>query len=452
MEAKFFKRLKTFYLISFAFFFSPGAYGQTTPFLWGSGHSAFQSEGNPQNSDWKTWTHTAGKIKDASNADHATDFWNDYEADFDLAKDLSSNVFRLSIAWERIETKPGIYNPEALNHYVKIIGALRKRGLEPIVTLQHFVLPEWLAQQGGILAPNFVERFSKYFMHVTERLAAAPLHVKYFMTINEPLVLVNAGFLEGIWPPGLKDPKLANEAVAQLARAHVKSYQLARANPALNDIQISIAKHWRIFEGKGILGSIIAKMSDWAFNRQIMKALTTGNAYFWIPGATGIKEKFQIPEGRSGFLDFIGINYYGRLFTSFTPQAPFVKVEEGPGEKTDIGWEIYPQGLYETLIDIKRYNLPILISENGLADASDSKRTKFISDHFSQMHRAMIDQGVPVFGYLHWSLTDNYEWAFGLSPRFGLVAYDYNKKSRSKRPSFDAYKKLIEEYRQKGLK
>jgi len=264
------------------------------------------------------------------------------------------------------------------------------------------------------------------------------------MTFNEPMVLVNAAYIAGEWPPGLKnDFQGSMEAAANLARAHIAAVKEIRgAN--LDNVKLSIAKHWRLFDHKpgDLSGGMLVNTFDWVFNRQIMTALTTGKLSFWTPGALWpINERIPLPGDRST-LDFIGINYYGRTILSLSITPPFFKLEEGPGPRSDIDWEMYPEGLYKLLKDVKKYNLPIMITENGVADANDAFRAKFLKDHLTQMNRA-IQEGVPVIGYLHWSLSDNFEWAKGLTPRFGLVDINYKTLERKPRPSFDYYKSII---------
>lgn len=411
-------------------------------FLWGVANASFQVEGSPVASDWTRWTHEKGRIDDGSTADQATRFWTRYDEDFKLAQDLGANAFRISIGWDRIETDAGKYDDKALAAYEKMIVAMRARGLEPVVTLYHFVLPAWLADNGGLLDPDFPDRFAAYTEYVVKRLAAPPANVKLWMTINEPMVLVNAGFMLGEWPPGRKnDAKGSILAAANLARAHLKALSVIRA---MNrpELRVGFAAHWRDFQAQGgFLDAIVARITDWVFNRQFVTAATTGRLFFWMPGAPLVREKIPLPGGRPG-ADFIGVNYYGRSLMELSLKAPFFVVNEGPGLKTDIGWEIYPEGLYRVLKDLQRYNVPLLVTENGLADATDKLRPEFLRAHLVQLAKARAE-GVPVFGYLHWSLTDNFEWAKGLTPRFGLVNIDYATGARQKRPSYDVYKSFI---------
>lgn len=436
--------MKYFLVFGFVAF---NAVAGSTP-LMGVANSSFQVEGYPKSSDWYDWTHTAGKIADGTNADIATDFWHRYSEDFQLAKELGSNAFRLSIAWERVEPTEGKFDQKAIDHYKKIITSMRAYGLEPVVTLHHFVLPTWLAKQGGLLAPNFADKFAKFSRRMGAALVKAPMNVKYWITINEPMIQVLLGYQLGAWPPGLKDDRQAAMAAKSLAKAHIYS---ARALRSLGKkgLLISIAHHWRVYEPSNFLNPVehlYAKVANDRSNLEFVRSILSGNLDFGILGGSleRIKETVKLQKGEKT-LDFLGMNYYGRTLLQFQWGNPPVKPIEGPGVKTDLGWEIHPQGFKQSLEDAYReFKLPILVTENGLADAADANRCRFIHDHFDEMKKA-IANGVPVWGYLHWSLTDNFEWVAGLTPRFGIVEIDYRTQNRKPRASF---KCLEEEFSQ----
>lgn len=437
------KRTHLFTLLLFIPLFSQA---KDSKFLWGSASASFQVEGSPADSDWKDWTHQPGKIVDGTNADMATDFWNRFEEDFKISKSLGLNSYRLSIAWERIFPEENKVDEVALEKYVQIINKMRSYDMEPLVTLHHFVLPKWLVLKGGLLAPNFVPAFVNYTQKVVGRLSQSPCNVKYWITFNEPNVLVRGGYIEGDWPPGKKGAMVeATQATAQLIRAHVAGYN--EIKNIGKDLQVSIAHHWRDFQPKNSwnpLDHLARKISDWVWNEQIVSSLMTGKLRVWMPGGEFIKEDLKLVK--SPGLDFLGINYYGRSVMSFQFKAPFVVPSEGPGPKTEMGWEIYPQGLENSLLDAtRRYHLPVMVTENGIADKSDAMRTAFLEDHISALKKAEA-KGAQVLGYYYWSLTDNFEWARGSSPRFGLVEIDYEQAAkRIVRPSALVFKKLIKE-------
>jgi beta-glucosidase len=421
-----------------------GAMG-SDDFMWGVANSAFQVEGNPEASDWARWTKTPGKIHDGTIADRATDFWNRYEEDFDLAAALGVGTFRMSIAWERIEPQAGRWNEDALDHYEKMIEAMRKRGLEPLITLHHFVLPTWIADRGGLEFKEFPRYFTRYAMKVVSRLSARPARVKWWMTFNESMGQVAAGYLSPLWPPGVFDTTRATQAAANLIRAHISSTLALRTLRGGRALRIGLAHNWRPFYPAAKLSladRVIAGQAESIYNKNYLDSVSTGKIKVGFPGAKTVRETIEVPKGVK-LLDYVGINYYGRYMIQMIFKSPFVRLFEGPGPKTDMGWEIFPQGLYPVLKKAyARYKLPILISENGIADANDSRRTDYIEDHVRQIGRAR-NEGVPVIGYLHWSLTDNFEWAEGLKPRFGLVEVDYETQVRRPRASYTAFSKLL---------
>jgi beta-glucosidase len=409
-------------------------------FIWGVANSAFQVEGDPAPSDWKAWTEKKSKIKDGATASKATNFWERFEEDFLLAKKLGCKAFRLSIAWERVEPEEGIFNSKAIEHYAAMLSKLQEQGLEPFVTLNHFVLPTWLAKKGGYHCEKFHEYFVRFALKFFEEILSKRALFSKCMTFNEPMVAVFAGYLQGIWPPGKTDSHdLAMQAAFQMAKAHVETYR--QAKPSASTLQLGIAQHWRVFQPKrkvSVVDHLLARLSHWSFNVQFIESLTKGKIFFWTLGSKTHREA-DVPANT---LDFLGINYYGRILVGAQLQSPFVSIEEGPGEKTDLGWEIYPEGLGRALEDAHRvYQGPLYVTENGLADHGDAKRSKFLEEHVHYLLKAR--QHLPVQGYFHWSLTDNFEWAEGLEPRFGLVEIDYATGERKERPSYFTYQKLI---------
>ncbi len=245
------------------------------------------------------------------------------------------------------------------------------------------------------------------------------------MTFNEPLVLVTGGYLLGEWPPGNRDPWAAKRAADGLVRAHRRAVATLRADKELPDgLKLSVAYHWRAVEaaGWGPLNPLVARAGDWLMNRWFLDAIEAGST-----------------------LDYLGLNYYGRSVIRRRRAWPFIGLDEGEGPKTDLGWVIYPEGLGRALRDAHAaYGLPVLVAENGLADESDRQRSDFLRSHLAQVRAARAD-GVPVIGYLHWTLTDNFEWAKGLAARFGLVALDPVTGRRRPRPSYRVYQGLIRE-------
>lgn len=408
-------------------------------FLWGVANSAFQVEGNPGDSDWSRFTRRPGAIRDGTNADVATDFWNRYEEDFALANKIGLNAFRISIAWERIAPRDGEWDAGALAHYRKIISAMRKYGLEPIVTLQHFALPGWLVDEGGLLSPRFAEVFAEYARYVIPALSEGSEGVRIWLTMNEPELMAFLGYNVGVWPPALAKSRRGSEALLALARGHVAAVRAVRSLVP-PETKFGIAKNWMVFTPirRNGIDSLAANIVNRYGNLAFLDALLTGQANFRFLDGDTYRGRLNIPKGFRA-LDFIGLNYYTRNQVGIVPRPPFYASRFGPGMKSDLGWEIYPEGIESAIRQAHaKFKLPILISENGIADADDSRRAEFVKDHLQKL-RKLNSERIPLLGYLHWSLTDNFEWADGLTPRFGLVGIDYATGARFPRPSYRAY-------------
>lgn len=357
-------------------------------FYWGTATSAYQVEGGIRN-DWSEWG-------DKFDAGIACDHYHRFEEDFDFAKQMNNNAHRFSIEWARVEPEEGKFDQKELNHYKEVLLALKQRNLEPFVTLFHFTLPAWFSKKGGWLnkdAPKYFERFVEKVVREYKDL------VKFWITLNEPNIYAFHSFLEGNWLPFKKNWFKSNKILKQLVKTHINSYQLihkispnSKAGIAINNIYY-----------KGVVKLLV----DYYWNQNFLNKIKDHQ-------------------------DFIGLNYYfGYSLKGFLKS-------DG---KTDLGWGIYPKGIYYILKDLKKYNRPIYITENGLADAKDAKRAKFIIDHLKWVYKT-IEEGIDIQGYFHWSLIDNFEWDKGFEPRFGLVEIDYKTQSRIPRASSKAYSEI----------
>lgn len=374
-------------------------------FVLGTATAATQIEGGCTTSDWWAFAHTRG----LDTPDVACDHWNRFREDTELQAKLGMRGYRMSVEWARIEPVEGRFDEAAIDRYREETALLRASGIEPMVTLHHFSFPRWLS--GGATAPEFPERFARFTERVVRALGG---HVSLWVTINEPNVLVAHGYLLGIWPPGRPDVRALPRAIRGLRRAHVAAYRTI--HEAQSSAQVGIAHHVRVATpaSRRLADRAAARALDVAFNRAFL----------------------DLPQ------DWLGVNYYSRdvvRFDAANAKELFTKRSVAPdAELTDLGWEIWPEGLGIVLRSAARKKLPIWITENGLADAADTRRSRFIVDHLREVARA-IDDGVDVRGYLHWSLLDNYEWAEGYSPRFGLYAVDYATQSRTLRKSGELY-------------
>ncbi len=413
-------------------------------FLWGAATSAHQVEGNNTNNDWWEWEQA--RLPHARSG-QACDQWNRFEEDFKLAQTLGHNAHRFSIEWSRIEPQEGQFDSGALDHYAQVIRSLRSKGIEPIVTLHHFTLPLWLAHQGGWFLEKTPELFARYAQKVTEALGG---DVRYWMTLNEPIVYAYKSYLTGEWPPGVKSYEKAFKVFRNLLLGHVLAYEKikdAYSQKGWGVPMVGVAQSVLIFRAcsdRSLRDRIAARFRHWMFNHLFVQALIKGRSY-----SIGL---FSVHLPRAKTLDFIGLNYYTRDFVrhdgfgfpGILGQACTATVEQGrhTGKDNFLSWEIYPKGLHTFLKDFSRYKLPLLISENGLATNDDTERSEFIGEHLKAVGQAM-KEGAPVIGYLYWSLLDNYEWAEGFVPRFGLIEVNYITQERTIRGSARKFNEII---------
>jgi len=407
-------------------------------FLWGSATSAHQVEGNNVHSDWWAWEQ-AGRVQERSGL--ACDHYRRFEQDFDLAVSLGHNAHRFSVEWARIEPAEGQWDDTALAHYVDVVRALRRRNLEPIVTLHHFTTPQWLVAQGGWLSPKAVEHFAAYTQRVAQALGSM---VRYWITINEPLVYVRMHYVQGLGPPGVQDIGQALGVIAQLIRAHALSYRILHSagSAGSQSSHVSIAHHVPVFwpcRRWSPLDRWITHLTDRIFNRAFLDALFIGR---WSVPGLGTQ---RIPEAK-GTLDFLGLNFYGRQFIRWVPGLkpwPGSSCDLGHHprqvlERTSMGWDVHPPSFAEALVRWGRWGLPILVTENGTFMTEDERRWQYILRHVQAMAQA-LRRGARIQGYCYWSLLDNFEWAEGYTPRFGLIEVDYASQQRTVRESARRY-------------
>ena len=406
-------------------------------FLWGAATSAQQVEGGITGNDWSDWER-AGKVPPSG---AACDHYHRFREDFDLAASLGHNAHRFSLEWSRIEPEEGRYSDEALAHYEEVFAALATRGITPVVTLLHFTLPRWLAARGGWENPDIERHYMRY---VTRVLDAYGSHARWWITLNEPVVQLFKGWLLGQWPPGKHDDfTTAFVVIRRMLRCHVRAYHVIHQHRA--DAMVSIAKHVLAFtpcNPKRFRDRLSVRFREYIFNQLFIDALYKGTLR--VPGLFWER----LPAGRT--LDFIGLNYYTRDFVhnsgfdipGLVGGACPLDHHEHIGKRNALGWEVYPEGLAHFLKRFGRYKLPLVITENGVPAATDEDRWTFIYMHLWQVARA-IDEGVPVAGYLYWSLLDNYEWADGYKARFGLVGVDFATQKRTVRRSARLYGTVI---------
>jgi beta-glucosidase len=384
-----------------------------TGFLWGAATAAHQVEGNNRHSDWWGWEQRdlIPKSGLACNQYHL------FKQDFEMARQLGQNAHRLSIEWARIEPEEGKWDEKALAHYREVLTALHQKKMRVMLTLYHFTLPDWFAKRGGFSKKENLSYFRRYVLMISQYLGN---QVDYWLTINEPNVYVSLSYMQGMWPPKIKNPFLALRVYLNLARAHKIAYLAIKSQ--IPNAQIGAAINliaFHVHQGS-LLDRLIKPLAEPIVNHSFF--LLTRK--YW---------------------DFIGVNYY--FFHNLKFSDIGLKLTKARMTKcithqaTDLGWPIYPKGIYEVLVTLKNYRLPIYITENGLADAQDKYRTDFIVNHLQWVHQA-IREKIDIRGYFHWSLIDNYEWVMGFKPRFGLIAVDYNTQKRTIRPSARVFSRI----------
>jgi beta-glucosidase len=444
-------------------------------FIWGAATSHFQVEGNSLEfergmSDWSAWCREAGRISDNTTAHPACEFLTRYESDVELCRKLNLTGFRLGLNWPALVPEPPEstqgqikLDPEMVKFYRNVLTKLKKDGTTTFVTLWHFTLPQWLAQAGGWNASRTIDEFARFAEQAAKELGDL---VDYWITLNEPLAYVYQGYVSGAWPPGEKGHYInAFRAVRHLLEGHARAYAvLKQHNP---QAKVSFTMHWRPFMARqkwNPLDQMVRFYRDFIFNHLFPNALKQGSLEFPFPltlSSDVRKISGPIP-GLKGTMDYVAVNYYTRERCQFQWKLPLdifgAQTLENEFEVNCMGWESYPQGLYKLLTHELmpfKYNLDgsvrdIIITENGYASAfpaelsdgdwslADDMRVQYLTSHLQALHRA-IEQGVNVKGYLYWSLTDNFEWAEGLRPRFGLVRIAYPTQERTLRKSAEIY-------------
>jgi beta-glucosidase len=414
-------------------------------FLLGTATSAHQVEGGNDKNDWALFEAEAGRIARGERSGKADDHWNRVAEDVELMKKIGANAYRFSVEWSRVEPSSGFWDDAAWDHYQDEVNRLREAGIVPMVTLLHFTLPAWLAERGGLTAPDFARAFARFAGEAAARFGNS---VELYCTLNEPNVAMYNGYVQGIFAPGQKSNSAAVAAFAGMVRAHGAAARAIRArNP---NARIGVAMNLILFEPKrwyNLLDVVVTRFANSAFNWAFLDSVAAERVRFRAPGFPSIDE--PNPE-LSGSLDFIGVNYYRRDIVSFAPGQPgLVRNEPGDGERTDLGWEIHPEGLLRVLREAhRRYGRPIYLTENGLADAAGAKRGPFIRDHLAAVSVA-VREGIDVRGYFHWSLLDNFEWAEGFEPRFGLYRVDYATLERTAAPGAEVFAELAAAFRRR---
>ena len=409
-------------------------------FRWGVATAAHQYEGGNDGNNWSAWERS-GHIRGGDRSGLACDWWNHAERDFDLAQRMGLNALRLSVEWSRIEPRPGEWDVAAIARYRQMLQGLRERGIEPMVTLHHFTNPLWFEERGAFLAPYAADLFARFAARVVAELGDL---CDLWCTVNEPSVYAIMGYLAGIFPPGRQgDQRRAVAVQASMARAHAAAYAaIHRAQP---DARVGWAQNYNIFapaNPRSPLDRLVAGIQDAAFNDFFPRTIRSGSAAWPFRLASGSL------AGVRGTCDYVGVNLYYRDLVSFDPRhaiEAFGRRETQPGapQGTDTTGapaysEVYPKAIALVARRVARMGKPVYVTENGVTDPDDRLRPWQLASAVKTLH-GLIQEGVDLRGYYHWSLVDNFEWSEGWRMRFGLVALDERTQERTPRPSAALY-------------
>ena len=404
-------------------------------FVLGSATAAHQIEGANRWNDW--WAHEhAADTSAREPSGEACGHWERFRDDFRLLRELGQRAHRLSIEWSRIEPSEGEIDRAALDHYREVLGTLRDLGIEPWVTLHHFTTPAWLAARGGFANEANLEPFAR-FVGIAGR-AFGDL-VKRWCTINEPTIVAEMGYRYGYFPPRKQDAELSRRVLRNFFHAHALACAALRATASPADVGITLAVQAQEPFRPDVPGDVaLARRRDLETNEVSFRALATGR--FGYPD--------HPPEEIPGLADastFVGIQYYTRQ--RLDSDSGWLAAPEPGRFVSQMGWEVYPEGLPPLLARASATGLPVVVTENGICCDDDAVRVRYVADHLAAVDHARRG-GADVRGYFYWSTMDNFEWNFGYGPTFGLVAIDRRTLERHPRPSAYFFREVC---RHRGL-
>ena len=422
-------------------------------FLFGAATAAYQIEGSSFGgcgpSHWDTFAATPGNVVGAEDGSVACDHYHRWQADLDLMQRAGLDAYRFSMSWSRVLPEGrGTPNPEGLDFYDRLVDGLLARGIRPFATLYHWELPAALADLGGWRNRDVAGWFADYAEIVMGRVGD---RVAATATVNEPWCVAWLSHFLGLHAPGLRDIRAAARAMHHVLLAHGRAVQAMRAM-GLSNLGLVTNFEWTEPADASPEAARAAATYHAIYNRWFVEAVFR-RAY---PAEALAGLGPHMPAGWEDDLDtiatsvdWLGVNYYTRHIVG-PGDGPWPALADvaGPLPKTDMGWEIYPDGLYEILTwlaTVTPQGLPIYVTENGMADArptDDTVRIDYLDRHFAAARRA-IAEGVPLEGYFVWSLLDNYEWAMGYAKRFGLVHVDFDTLERRPKASIQALSRAL---------
>lgn len=404
-------------------------------FLWGVSTSAFQVEGSPL-ADWTTWRLRGPRDARARRQGVAHD--EHLDEDIRLVGELGVGAYRFSVEWSRVCPTPGSWDDHEVERYRHLAHRLRRAGIEPVCTLHHFTAPAWLARRADWTDRGYLEEFLGFAKRMVRALSP---DVRLWVTVNEPNVLAVAGYLSNWFPPGARSGRRARQALANLLLAHSACYDLIHAlSPG--PVAVGLAHNMVVFAPAydNPVDHLLTRAADQVFNRALLEAAQTGRLRL---GPRSLDPAIDV--GLAGRLDFLGVNYYFRLHAQLPRESPWIpfrmKDRSGRG-LTDLGWEVYPEGLVSSLETAASAGVPLLVTENGAAARDDGQKIAYLAAHLDSLARARR-VGSDVRGYFWWSLMDNYEWLAGLGARFGLYHVDLDTLDRSPTAAAPYYREYI---------
>lgn len=390
-------------------------------FIWGAATSSHQVEGWNDNNDWWAWEHQPGTIADGQMSGRGPNHWNLFKDDYQLIQDMHLNAYRLSIEWSRIMPLPGVFDDKAIDHYIQMLQDLKSRNVQVMLTLHHFTVPNWFAKLGGFEKQKNLHYFIEYVEKVVPLFKS---YVDFWITINEPNIYSMMSYIIGVWPPGKTSTLTARKVFHHLAQIHKDCYDIIHTHCG-KKAKVGFANNvtsFYLYNKRSIKDWFVGNVSDWIWNHWFM-------------------------EKTKGHNDFLGMNYYVHKRIKNISRKNLQKImidNQGEGrERTDLDWEIFAPGIFDALVDMSAYNLPIYITENGISTLNDHQRARYIVSYLKEVFHA-IKAGVDVKGYFYWSLLDNFEWDKGYKSRFGLVDVDYQSLKRTLRGSGKLYGRIAE--------
>jgi beta-glucosidase len=400
-------------------------------FLWGAATAAHQVEGDNSNSDWWAWERAPGTpCREVSGA--TCDHFHRYPSDIALLADVGLNTYRYSVEWARIEPDEGMFDERALDHYRAMTYAVLAAGVEPMVTINHFSLPQWLAARGGWMAADAPALFTRYAQRVVRALGD---RVRWWCTINEPGVVAFGGYLAALdFPPGRRDAASWRRATDGLIAAHRRALPVLK--DAAPDARFGLTHSMQAWEtdeqGQVFLDFIRRRNEDVFLEAAVeddfvgVQTYTRAQVKLAAPVALALRLALKVPS----LVDAVAPPVIRREAHRSDPPIP-------PGERrTQMGYEFRPEAVAATLrrAAVLLPGKDLVVTEHGVATADDGERVEFIDRGLRAVH-AELEAGLPVRGYIHWSLLDNFEWARGYHTTFGLIAVDRATQARTVRPS-----------------